>query len=161
MHEGFHVVAGIFGGHQRVVAVFGAFGHIPVYTLQCGALLPQPPQIGAGLAAVAGRGLGVAVVVKPLGELSRLAQRQHILRDMEPRHEQALELRLSAARRLVFAVEEIAGAVGCGFIYYHGHRLVQHARAGGAEYLLRRLAQRGLPYAHLRAMHQAVVAAAA
>ena len=161
MHEGLDVVAGILGGHEAVVGILHALVDIPAYGLEGGAALPELPEVAAGLAAVGGGdGLG-AHAQQPLGEGAGVGERRGILRDGKPGDEEGTELRVAAARGLIFAMEEIAGAVGRRLEDDHRERAQEHPRACRTKELLGGLLFGGLPDADLGAMHEVVVAAAA
>ena len=83
---------------------------------------------------------------------------QHILFYLPPRHEQRSELRAALLRRFVFAVEEIARAVGRRFIHDHRAPQVARSRASRADDVLGLFVLCLAPESHLGAMHQRRVA---
>ncbi len=161
MHERLDVIARVFGGHKSVVGIFGPLRYVPADGLQCGAPFPEPPEITARLRPVVLCGVAFTSGEKPGCEFRGVGHRRGVLVDLIPCHEHRLELRQTPLRRIVFPVEEIAGAVGCRFVDNHGHGLEKHSRTRRPQNLLRGLAERGFPDSHLRTVDKAVVAAAA
>lgn len=156
-----HIVRGIFRRHKGMVGIFGTLGYKPVDGLERGAPFPEKPQVGARLAARRLRECRRAPFEKRGGKGGSVAKGERVFVDLIPGHEVGAKLAFARASRLVFAVEEGAGAVGCRLKHYHGKRLQEHAAAGGAHYLLGSLERSAAPEPHFREMHKVVVASSA
>ena len=158
--EGLDVVGRELGGHVAMVVVLAPLAHIPVDGLEGGAHLPQPPQILPGLLALAADGCRLAVLPQRRGEGRRVGQGEGILLYLPPCHEEGFELRLATACGVVFALEEVARAVGGRFVDNHGHRLIRGTGAGRADDVLGGLVVGLAPESHFGAVDEGGVAAA-
>ena len=158
MLERLNIIRGIFGGHDGMGVLSGTLMDIPVDSLQSGTLLPQPPQIAARL--LTGRHGCARLPIAPelKGELRLITERlerKGILLNLIPSDKEGRELgthlsvRVRICGRLIFGMEEIAGAIGCGLIDNHRVWAEENTGASGTHNIFRSLVFGFLPQPYL------------